>query len=203
MFLIFCKRLKTRRRKLIKEGNALELKNFVLNEFSKINLAGIKVVDFSIGSSQTRFLVAIEHSTIDFVVKNDKQFDILSVVHQGKRHESIEFLAPFNDFVADLIAIFKPFLVNKIDEHTKRYYTIEYREKQASTRESQLKKRTLEIQAREQLLEFQMQAIDVENQFLEEERLRKLRRESNVLYKRFVILGVAILIVLLGIFIWR
>ena len=51
---------------------------------------------------------------------------------------------------------------------TKQALTIEEREQQATLKEAQLKKRVLAIQARARLLEFQRQAVDVENHFFEE-----------------------------------
>ena len=150
----------------------MELKEFILAELQKLELNGIKVVDLSIGSTSTRFVIAIEHSIIDFVVNNNSQFQTLSVVYKGKKYVDAKYLAQFDGFVADVIRIVQPVVERKKDEYDKDPDMLDYREEQAKLKEEQLEKRSLTIQAREQLLEFQTQAIDVESQFLEEEKVQ-------------------------------
>ena len=152
------------------EVNGLELKQFILDELLKLDLNGVKVVDFSIESSSTRFVIAIEQSTVDFIVNDDNQFQILSVTYNGKKYTNAEYLNQFNDFVAYIIVRVKPVVKEKTEEYVNRPDFIEYREARARIKEEQLEKRALTIQAREQLLEFQAQAIDVECQILENER---------------------------------
>ena len=154
--------------------NELELKKFILDELLKLELKGIKVIDFSIDSYSTRFVIAIEHSTVDFVVNDENQFQILSVMYNGRKYIDAEYLSKFNGFVADVIRIVKPIVREKSAEYVRRPDMIEYREAQARVKEEQLEKRALSIQAREQLLEFQAQAIDIESQMLENE-----KRENN------------------------
>lgn len=189
------------------EVSELELKKFILNECSKLKLKGIKVIDFSIGSASIRFLVAVEQSTVDFIVNDDNEFRVLSVLRNGEKLVKFDYLSQFNDFITDLIAIIKPVVKEKMDEHASRFNTIEYREAQAKLKEEQLKKRALGIQAREQLLEYQMQAIDVERQLLKDEKLkkevqkvRKWTREHNFLFKWLVVASAVMLVVLLLIF---
>ena len=148
----------------------MELKKFILDELLKLELNGVKVVDFSIDSSSTRFVIAIEQSTVEFVVNNDNQFQILSVMYNGKKYVNTDYLHKFNDFVASVIARVSPVVKEKTDEYVRRPDMIEYREERAKLKEEQLEKRMLTIQAREQLLEFQAQAIDVESQILEDEK---------------------------------
>ena len=157
----------------------MELKKFILDELLKLDLNGIKVIDFSIDSSSTRFVVAIEHSIVDFVVNNDNQFQILSVTYNGTKYTNADYLCQFNDFVASIIIRVKPVVKEKADEYVRRPDMIEYREARARIKEEQLEKRALTIQAREQLLEFQAQAIEVESQILENE--RNENREQNLL----------------------
>ena len=148
----------------------MELKKFILDELLKLELKGIKVIDFSIDSYSTRYVIAIEHSTVDFVVNDENQFQILSVTYSGRKYTDAEYLAKFNDFVADVIRVVKPIVREKKSEYMMRPDMIDYREAQARIKEEQLEKRVLSIQAREQLLEFQAQAIDIENQILENEK---------------------------------
>jgi len=152
------------------EVNELELKRFVLDELLKLELKGVKVVDFSIDSSSTKFVIAVEHSTVSFVVNDENQFQILSVVYNEKEYVNADYLSQFNDFIAAVVSILKPVVKEKVDEYAKRSDMIEYREARAKLKEEQLEKRALTIQAREQLLEFHVQAIDIENQILEDEK---------------------------------
>ena len=150
--------------------NGLELKQFILDELLKLDLNGVKVVDFSIESSATRFLIAIEQATVDFIVNDDNRFQILSVTYGGKKYTNADYLCQFNDFIASVIVSVKPIVKEKKEEYMNCPDFIEYREARARLKEEQLEKRTLTIQAREQLLEFQAQAIEVESQILETER---------------------------------
>jgi len=157
--------------------NELELKKFILDELLKLKLNGIEMIDFSMGSSSVRFVIKAEKSIIDFVVNNDNQFQILSVIYNGKKYVDSEYLRQFNDFIAAIINIIKPVVKEKADEYVRRPDMIKYREEQAKLKEEQLEKRVLAIQAREQLLEFHMQAIDIENQIFEDEKVKNKKQK--------------------------
>jgi len=192
---------------IYEEASELELKKFISNELSKLEENGIKVVDFQIDSSLTKFVIAIEQSAIYFVVTDDKEFKILSAVHNGKKYINADYLCQFNDFVTDVITVIMPIVKEKKAEYMKNPDMIEYREEQAKLKEEHLEKRTLELQAREQLLAFQMQAIDMENQMLEDEKVkndeqkvRKWARKNSILLKwiiAVIIIGLALMLVLL------
>ena len=180
----------------------MELKQFILDELLKLELNGVKVVDFSIESSSTRFVVAIEQSIVDFIVNKDNQFQILAVTYNGKKYTNAEYLSQFNDFVASIIVRVKPIVKEKTDEYMRRPDFIEYREARARIKEEQLEKRALTVQAREQLLEFQAQAIDVECQILENERRESsdntvLRwAEENVFLLKWVGIVIAVILIM-------
>ena len=122
-------------------------------------------------------MIAVDHSTVDFVVDDENQFQILSVTYNGQKYTNADYLSKYNDFVADAIKFLKPVVKEKIAEYSRRPDMIEYREAQAKLKEEQLEKRTLTVQAREQLLEFQAQAIDIESKILEEEKLGNNQHE--------------------------
>jgi len=183
----------------------LELKKFISDEFSKLEENGIKVVDFQFDSSLTKFVIAVEKSAIYFVVTDDGEFEILSVVHNGKKYVDANYLCEFNGFVTDVIAMMMPIVKAKKAEYIAHPDMIEYREEQAKLKEEYLEKRTLELGAREQLLAFQLQAMDVENQLLEDEKVKsdeqKVRawtKENNVFLKWMVfviVIGIVLLLV--------
>jgi len=182
----------------------LELKKFISDELSKLESNGIKVVDFQIDSSSTKFVIAIEQSALYFVVTDDGEFQILSVVHNGKKYVDDDYLRQFDDFIVDVIAIVMPIVKGKKDEYMRRPDMIEHREEHAKLKEEVLEKRALEIQAREQLLEFQIQAIEMESQLLEDEKakndaqkVRKWTRENSFLFKWLGVAGAIILIMIL------
>ena len=175
----------------------------MLEEFSKATFKGFKVVDFWLDKNIMRFMVEVEQSTVVFTIKDDTQFQVLSVVHQGKKRVDAHYLHQFEGFVAEVATVLDPMIKEKKAEYEKLANTIEYREEQVRLKEEQLSKRTLTLEARAQLLEFQMQAIDVENQFLEDEmaenearRVRRWTRENGFLLRWFAI-GVGIVLVLL------
>ena len=183
--------------------SGLELKKFMLDEFSKATFKGFKVVDFWIDQASTRFIISVEQSTVAFMIKNDDQFQVLSVVHHGKERVDEDHLHEFEDFVAAVAVILNPIVKEKMAEYEKRINTVEYREEQAKLKEEHLEKRALTLEARAQVLEFQMQAIDVESQFLEDEkarneaqRVRRWTRENTFLLKWFII-GIAMVAILL------
>jgi len=182
----------------------MELKKFISDELLKLESYGIKVVDFQVDSPSTRFVIAIEQSAVYFIVTDDDEFQILSVVHNGKKYVDADYLYQFNDFITDVIAVVMPIVKGKKAEYMRRPDMIEYREEQAKLTEEYLEKRSLEIQAREQLLEFQIQAIEMESQLLEDEKLkndaqkmRKWSRENSFLFKWFGIVGTVVLVILL------
>ena len=186
----------------------LELKKFISDEFSKLEENGIKVVDFQLDSSLTKFVIAVEKSAIYFVVMDDEAFEILSVVHNGKKYIDADYLCQFNAFVTDAIAIVMPIVKAKKAEYIAHPEMIEYRETQAKLKEEYLEKRTLELGAREQLLAFQLQAMDIENQLLEDEKVknsekkvRKWTKENNVLLKWTIAVLVVGLILLFVLFV--
>ena len=188
------------------EASELRLKKFILDELSKLNLKSVEFIDFSIDSFETidsletKFIIAIDQSLVDFVVDNEGQFKILSVLYNEKKYVDAEHLRVFEGFVADLVTIVRPVVVEKIVEYEKYFNTIDYREEQVRLKEEYLEKRTLEIQAREQLLEFQGQAFDVENEFIDNEKgykMPKWVRENNFIFKWIGIIAVVALIILL------
>lgn len=81
--------------------------------------------------------------------------------------------------------------------------TIEEREIKVTQKEEQLKKRALAIQARARLLEFQMQAVDVESHFFEELKERQtepkdiktLLKRGRFIFEWIIMLAIALLIV--------
>lgn len=152
----------------------MELKNSILDELARLELREIKIVDFLVDSFGVKFLIKINQSTIEFVVNDANQFEILSVVHHENKYVNAEYLSKFNDFVADVVAIVKPVVKEKL----KSVGMLEYREEQAKHREEQLAKRALEIQARENVLKFQMDAFEHENQVFEDEQAKKIRNEA-------------------------
>jgi len=226
------------------EAGSLELKQFVLSELAKLNL-GFKVIDMTIELTSIVFVVAIEDSMIEFLVNEADQFQVRSVVHENQRHTDPGMLNGFNEFVASIIPMIKPVVLEKINDYvppaipvqkptpqpqvqvpvqpiiqevpppaipvqqpslqpqvqiqvpvqpvvqevpqppplltpeiepliqipmpfSQPGMTIEAREMQVQQKEEQLKRRALAIQARARLLEFQMQAVDVESHFFEE-----------------------------------
>jgi len=186
----------------------LELKKFILSELAKLELNGIKVIDFSMGLSSTKFEVAFEQSTVEFVLNDDDQFQILSVVYNGKKYVDADYLCHFNDFIIDVITTLKPVIKEKKAEYMKNPDLIDYREEQAKLKEEHLEKRAFELQAREQVLIFQTQALEMESQLLEDEKVRndaqkvrKWTRENNFLFKWLSVASAVVLVVLVLIFI--
>ena len=182
----------------------MELKKFISIELLKLESKGIKVVDFQIDSPLIKFVIAIEQSAVYFVVTDDNQFQILSVVHNGKKYVQDEYLSQFDGFIEDVVALVMPIVKGRTAEYMRCPDMIEYREQQAKFKEDHLEKRALEVQAREQLLEFQIQAVEMENKLLEDEKIinetqkmRKWTRENNFLFRWSVIAVVVVLISLM------
>lgn len=167
-----------------------ELRNFVLTELSNMELKEITVTDFSLDSLAIRLVILFENATIEFLMKNEFEFQILSVVYQTKKYEDELYLKQFDHFVKNVVKYLNPIVKEKMVAYGRLWNTIEYREEQAKIREEQLDRRKLRLEARKQVLHFQAQAIGVEEQFFEADKLRnetqgmrKWGREHNFLFK--------------------
>ena len=240
------------------EARSLDLKQFVLSELAKLEL-GIKVIDITVESTSIVFGVEIEDSIIEFLVNEANQFQVRSVLHENQKHTAPEILTEFNEFVASIIPIIKPVVMEKIDLYTQTQQktepqvqeplqppvqevpqqtqsitqeipqqvqpsvfeqliqqpfqqstphagseiTIEERERQVTQKEEQLKKRALTIQARARLLEFQMQAVDVESHFFEELKEEQIEtkdikawlKRGRFIFEWIIMLAISLLIV--------
>jgi len=178
------------------------LRKFILTEFSKMDLKGMMVTDFSIEGPAIKLVVELEKSVVAFSMKENGKFQILSVIHRGKKYVDKSDLDRFGHFIKDVTQYLRPLVREKIEAYTQLRNTIEYREKQVKSREEQVEKRRLTLDAREQLLKFQTEAIDFEHQTLEADKLRnesqkvrKWGRENDFLLK-WLIIGAVILLVI-------
>lgn len=180
----------------------LDLRKEMLAEFSKATFKGFEVVDFWVDAKTMRFIIEAFDSTIAFTMKDGAEFNVLSVVGSDQVRIDESDLYQFEAFVAEVAAILKPTLAQKMAEYEALTETIEYREEQATLKEEYLSKRALSLEARAQLLDFQMQAIDVESQFLAQEkakneaqRVRRWTRENRYAL-RWVAIGIIVITVL-------
>jgi len=180
-----------------------ELRKFVLFELSKMALKGITVTDFSLVGLNIRLVITFEKSMLEFLMQNEEEFQILSVVKDKKKYVDDLYLKQFEPFVKDVTKFLSPIIKEKMQAYDKLLNTIEYREEQVKVRREQLEKRKLELEARTKILQFQVQAVNVEEQFFEADKLRnetegvrKWGRENDFLLK-WVASGVIIFLVLL------
>jgi len=176
----------------------MELRNFMLNEFLKLSINELKLIDFSHDSSSMRFIVEVKKTIIDMEIMSGESLKLYAVVYQDIRYTEHWQLSQFENFAKDVANLIVPIARKKLAEYEESVHTIAYREVQAKLKEEQLFKRNLDLDARMQLLNFQMQALEVEMQMLEEEKLRKeaqrVRRwtSENI----FILKWMAILIVI-------
>lgn len=180
-----------------------ELRKFILTELSKMELKGMTVTDFSLDELAIRLVIMFEASVVEFLMKNEEEFQILSVTHQKKKYVDELYLKQFEHFIEDVTKFLNPIVKEKMEAYEALWNTIEYREERVEIRKEQLEKRRLEIEARTKVLQFQTQAIDVEEQFFEADKIRnemqgvrKWGRENDFLLK-WVASGVGVFLLLL------
>lgn len=150
----------------------MELREFVYNALTKQPFEGVRFVNFAEEQQTFRLVLEIGHTIVDFVIGSDERFRILSVYQEGVKYEDALHLQPFDDYVGELVKVFLPLIKEKVADFENDKQSIAHREAQAKLKEEQLLKRGLTLDARGQILNFQKEAMDMEQQMLADEQAK-------------------------------
>lgn len=150
----------------------MSLEKIILDELQKLDLGGAGVSDVSLYSSSVYVTIEIGKASVNFKVDDHDQYQVLSVVYEGMKYDHPDDLAPYHDWVTQVIGHIMPVVTHQLSEYEVHSERIEQRENEARKREDQLNKRAYELAAREQLLDFQEQALEFENHIFDEEQAR-------------------------------
>jgi len=150
----------------------VELREFVYNALTKQPFEGVRFVNFAEEQQTFRLVLEIGHTIVDFVIGSDERFRILSVYQEGVKYEDALHLQPFDDYVGELVKVFLPLIKEKVADFENDKQSIAHREAQAKLKEEQLLKRGLTLDARGQILNFQKEAMDMEQQMLADEQAK-------------------------------
>lgn len=165
-----------------------------------------QVTDFQIVDQKMHITIIIEESVVEFWMKKPASFAILSITHKGKKYANPTHLSQFNSFIDDVAKRLKPILEEILEDYNSLINSTEYREAQLEIREQDLVRQKLSFDAQIQIMKFQLEALEVENQILEEEKSNKELQWKEALefaLKLLVIVVVFSLIVLMIIFVFQ
>ena len=182
----------------------MSLERIILDELQMMDLNGVYVLNISLDSALVHVTIKMGKAVIDFNVRENYQYQILSVIYEDVKYENKDYLDQYHDWMTHVIVKIMPVVTAKISEYEKSPQRIEQRESEARIREEALDKKAFELAARERVLGYQEQALDFESQTFEDEQtLEEKQKFRTWLSENFYMirwLGLAIVIIAVLVF---